>query len=241
MARAPWPLLGASNLGTRRGAAARGRERVLGATGQVQGGLGGAGRRSPSRPAGRSAEGRLGAEELLPLDPVRDPVRGDRATCRAQARRSSGSSAGHRASLPVGGPFPGREPIGELIPPGFQPSGHADLAIPPLAGCLGWEVSMSAPAEDRPPSHRRGGRSPRQFRENAAVLVIDQHRTVAEVAHGLGVVELTLGDSVRQERIDRGEKEGTTTEGWEEEARLRREVKRLTMERGLRSEGWLSG
>ncbi len=38
---------------------------------------------------------------------------------------------------------------------------------------------------------------------------------------------------VREERIDRGLREGTTTEMREENVRLRREVKRLTMERDL--------
>ncbi|HVA10433.1 MAG TPA: hypothetical protein VNG12_27280, partial [Acidimicrobiales bacterium] len=47
------------------------------------------------------------------------------------------------------------------------------------------------------------------------------------------VREQTLGNWVRQERIDRGELEGTTTEVREENVRLRREVKRLTMERDL--------
>jgi len=47
------------------------------------------------------------------------------------------------------------------------------------------------------------------------------------------VVEQTLGNWVGQERIDRGEREGTTTEMREENVRLRREVKRLTMERDL--------
>ena len=53
------------------------------------------------------------------------------------------------------------------------------------------------------------------------------------MARELGVVEQTLGNWVRQERIDRGEREGTTTEVREENVRLRREVKRLTMERDL--------
>ena len=38
---------------------------------------------------------------------------------------------------------------------------------------------------------------------------------------------------MRQERIDRGERDGTPTELREENARLRREVKRLQMERDL--------
>ena len=80
---------------------------------------------------------------------------------------------------------------------------------------------------------RRRGRYPKEFRRDAAALVIDQHRTIADVARELDVVEQTLGNWVRQERIDRGEREGTTTEVREENARLRREVKRLTMERDL--------
>ena len=63
--------------------------------------------------------------------------------------------------------------------------------------------------------------------------MIDQGRSTADVARELGVVEQTLGNWVRQERVDRGEREGTTTEIREENARLRREVKRLTMERDL--------
>ncbi len=82
-------------------------------------------------------------------------------------------------------------------------------------------------------SARRRGRYPKEFRRDAAALVIDQHRTIADVARELDVVEQTLGNWVRQERIDRGEREGTTTEVREENARLRREVKRLTMERDL--------
>ena len=91
---------------------------------------------------------------------------------------------------------------------------------------------MPAVTEEKPASRRRG-RYPRQFRKDAAALVIDQRRTIADVAGELGVVEQTLGNWVRQERVDRGEREGTTTEMREENARLRREVKRLTMERDL--------
>jgi transposase len=90
-------------------------------------------------------------------------------------------------------------------------------------------VTDEKPAE---PARRRG-RYPKEFRRDAAALVIDQHRTIADVARELGVVEQTLGNWVRQERIDRGEREGTTTEMREENARLRREVKRLTTERDL--------
>lgn len=94
---------------------------------------------------------------------------------------------------------------------------------------------MATVTEERAPSEpkRRRGRYPREFRRDAAALVIDQRRTQADVAKELGVNEQTLGNWVRQERIDRGEREGTTTEMREENVRLRREVKRLTTERDL--------
>jgi transposase-like protein len=92
---------------------------------------------------------------------------------------------------------------------------------------------MPVVTEDRPTPGRRRGRYPKEFRTDAAALVIDQKRTVADVARELGLVEQTLGNWVRQERIDRGEREGLSTEEREEMARLRREVKRLTMERDL--------
>jgi transposase-like protein len=63
--------------------------------------------------------------------------------------------------------------------------------------------------------------------------VIDQRRKVADVARELGVVEQTLGNWVRQERVDRGEREGLSSEEREELGKLRREVKRLTTERDL--------
>jgi transposase-like protein len=92
---------------------------------------------------------------------------------------------------------------------------------------------MPVVTEDRLAPHRRRRRYPKEFRKDAAALVIDQKRTVADVARELGLVEQTLGNWVRQERIDRGEREGLSTEEREEMARLRREVKRLTMERDL--------
>lgn len=92
---------------------------------------------------------------------------------------------------------------------------------------------MPVVTEDQPTPARRRGRYPKEFRRDAAALVIDQRRTVSDVAKELGVAVQTLGNWVRQERIDRGQREGTTTEVREENARLKREVKRLTMERDL--------
>ncbi|WP_083769402.1 transposase [Acidimicrobium ferrooxidans] len=45
------------------------------------------------------------------------------------------------------------------------------------------------------PARRRRGRYPSQFRRDAAALVLDQHRTIAEVARELGVNEQTPGNS----------------------------------------------
>jgi hypothetical protein len=53
------------------------------------------------------------------------------------------------------------------------------------------------------------------------------------VAEELGLVEQTLGNWVRLEKIDRGEREGLSTEEREEMARLRREVKRLLGDRAI--------
>jgi transposase-like protein len=92
---------------------------------------------------------------------------------------------------------------------------------------------MPVVTEDQPTPARRRGRYPKEFRKDAAALVIDQKRTVADVAKELGVVEQTLGNWVRQERIDRGERDGLSTDEREELTALKREVKRLTMERDL--------
>ena len=92
---------------------------------------------------------------------------------------------------------------------------------------------MSTVTDEQSAPTRRRGRYPKQFRKDAAALVIDQRRTVADVARELGVVEQTLGNWVRQERVDRGERDGTPTELREENTRLRRELKRVEMERDL--------
>ena len=86
--------------------------------------------------------------------------------------------------------------------------------------------------ESSRPAGRRS-RYPKEFRRDAAALVIDQHRTIVDVAKELGIVEQTLGNWVRQERIDRGEKEGTTSTDRAEITRLLRENKQLGLERDL--------
>ncbi len=91
---------------------------------------------------------------------------------------------------------------------------------------------MASVTEEQP-TRRRRGRYPREFRRDVAALVIDQHRTVADVARELDLVEQTVSNWVRQERVDRGEREGLSTEEREELTRLRRENRQLRIERDL--------
>ena len=92
---------------------------------------------------------------------------------------------------------------------------------------------MPTVTEKRPEPVRRRGRYPREFRRDVAALVIDQNRTIADVAREMGLVDQTVSNWVRQERVDRGERDGLSTEEREELAKLRREVKRLSTEREL--------
>lgn len=92
---------------------------------------------------------------------------------------------------------------------------------------------MSTVTDEHPRSKRGRGSYAKQFRTDAAALVIDQHRMIADIARELGVVAQTHGNWVRLERIDRGALEGTTTDIHEDNARLRRELKRIMSERKL--------
>ena len=64
-------------------------------------------------------------------------------------------------------------------------------------------------------------------------MVIDGDRSIVDVARSLGLVEQTLGNWVRQARIDRGERAGLSTDERAELTRLRRENVQLAMERDL--------
>ena len=91
---------------------------------------------------------------------------------------------------------------------------------------------MSTVDEQSPPVRRRRSFSP-EYKRDAAAMVIDQGLSIAEVARRLDVGESNLGNWVRQERIDRGERDGVTTDERTELAALRREVATLRMEREL--------
>ena len=82
----------------------------------------------------------------------------------------------------------------------------------------------------------RGGRPSRftpEFRRDAVALVLDEHRQIADVARSIGVNEGTLGNWVRLERIERGERQGMTVDERAELAELRAENAQLRMERDL--------
>ncbi|MFZ2013696.1 MAG: transposase [Nocardioides sp.] len=89
---------------------------------------------------------------------------------------------------------------------------------------------MSVMEEQRPRSRRS---FTDEFKRDAVALVIDEGRPVVDVARSLGVGEGTLGNWVRQARIDRGERAGLTTSERTELAELRKENARLRMERDL--------
>ena len=72
-----------------------------------------------------------------------------------------------------------------------------------------------------------------EFKRDAVALVIDEGRKVIDVARSLGVGEGTLGNWVRQARVDRAERGGLTTSEKSELAELRKENARLRMERDL--------
>lgn len=72
-----------------------------------------------------------------------------------------------------------------------------------------------------------------EFKRDAVELVRSTGRPIAEIAAELGIYDSTLCNWVKQDRIDRGEREGLSSD---ERARLREleaENARLRMERDL--------
>ncbi len=72
-----------------------------------------------------------------------------------------------------------------------------------------------------------------EFKRDAVEIVRSSDRSIAEVARELGIYDSSLGSWVRQDQINRGEREGLTTDEQQELAELRRENARLRMEREL--------
>ncbi len=72
-----------------------------------------------------------------------------------------------------------------------------------------------------------------EFKRDAVEIVGSSDRSITEVARELGIYDSSLGSWVRQDRIDRGEREGLTGDERARLGELRRENTRLRMEREL--------
>jgi transposase len=75
---------------------------------------------------------------------------------------------------------------------------------------------------------------PPEFRREAVRLVGTSGRSIPQVAAELGVSGESLRNWLRQEQLDRGERDdGLTTDQLEELRRLRRQVRELEQEREI--------
>jgi len=73
---------------------------------------------------------------------------------------------------------------------------------------------------------------PQEFREGALALVRQGERPVADIAHELGIAESCLRRWMKQDQIDRRERQdGLTSQERDELRELRRHVRRLSRRR----------
>jgi transposase len=88
--------------------------------------------------------------------------------------------------------------------------------------------------QQRQPKHPRTRREfTTEFKRDAVELVRTSGRPIAHIARELGIYDSTLGNWVRQDAIDRGEREGLTSDERTRLAELERDNARLRMERDL--------
>ena len=73
----------------------------------------------------------------------------------------------------------------------------------------------------------------KEFKRDAVELVHSTGRPIAEIARELGIYDSTLGNWVQQAEIDRGEREGLTSDKRGQLRELQAENARLRMERDL--------
>ena len=85
--------------------------------------------------------------------------------------------------------------------------------------------------EDRQQRNRRQFTA--EFKRDAVGLVRTSGRPIAEIARELGIYDSTLGNWVRQDRIDRGDQDGLSTDDRARLRELERENTKLGMERDL--------
>lgn len=80
---------------------------------------------------------------------------------------------------------------------------------------------------------RRRRKFTAEFKRDAVELVRTTGRPIAQVADELGIYDSTLGNWVKQDRVDRGEREGLTSDERARLCELESENARLRMERDL--------
>ncbi len=72
-----------------------------------------------------------------------------------------------------------------------------------------------------------------EFKRDAVEIVRSSGRSIAEIARELGIYDSSLGNWVKQDQVDRGERQGLSCDEQTELVELRRENARLRMEREL--------
>ncbi len=71
------------------------------------------------------------------------------------------------------------------------------------------------------------------FKRDAVEIVRTSDNSIAEVARELGIYDASLGSWVRQDQVNRGEREGVSSNDKDRLLELERENARLRMEREL--------
>ncbi len=72
-----------------------------------------------------------------------------------------------------------------------------------------------------------------EFKRDAVEIVRTSDKSIAEVARELGIYDSSLGSWVRQDQVNRGEREGVSSNDKDRLLELERENARLRMEREL--------